>query len=293
MAALTRRSPDVDPRAAAVLAALRGHDDAAVVVHGDEVWYATGTVRPERGRTPLVDLIQGVREAREDADIVLRRRVFVTWEPTELDRAVVQVAARRVSRVPPASGTVAPSSLRDAVPWANAARARAAVEAVAGLPALPDAADEARWAAWLAASSAAVAPGSAPRRQRDRPEVAVLVGPDGAPLAAARNTSGRNRTLHAEVNLVQGWVARTGRPIPAGAMIVCTLAPCRMCAAMIVAASAQPVDVRFLRADPGRLASGTALQRRDAQRPLHADFREVEVSATRPAVPLVSGEESR
>ncbi|HEX4924736.1 MAG TPA: Bd3614 family nucleic acid deaminase, partial [Bdellovibrionales bacterium] len=49
----------------------------------------------------------------------------------------------------------------------------------------------------------------------------------------AHNTNHSNRTLHAELNLVQSWWRMHQAPLPAGAEIYTTLEPCRMCSGMI------------------------------------------------------------
>jgi tRNA(Arg) A34 adenosine deaminase TadA len=68
---------------------------------------------------------------------------------------------------------------------------------------------------------------------RDRSIEAWLLGADGRLLGCAVNSSGRNRTLHAEMNLLHFWWQRARKPLPARARIVTTLEPCPMCAGAI------------------------------------------------------------
>ena len=83
------------------------------------------------------------------------------------------------------------------------------------------------------------------------------------------NLAGENRSLHAEVNLVQRWWAREGRPIPADAQVFVTQQSCRMCAAILVTACAAPETLRvyYRDPDPGRFAQSTELQRLDLEAP--------------------------
>jgi tRNA(Arg) A34 adenosine deaminase TadA len=91
--------------------------------------------------------------------------------------------------------------------------------------------------------------------------VVATLSVDGTAVLTARNAASENRTLHAELALAQAWWARTGRPIPAGARLETSLQCCRMCAAVLVASVAGPIDVVYAEPDPGRFARGTALQR--------------------------------
>ena len=104
-------------------------------------------------------------------------------------------------------------------------------------------------------------PQSGHLHQRDRPVAALLVGPDGAILGGSINTNSKDRTRHAEVNLIQGWYARTGLEIPSGARIFVTLKPCRMCSAMILecAGDRNAIQVLYAEDDPGPQARNTCL----------------------------------
>ena len=110
-------------------------------------------------------------------------------------------------------------------------------------------------------------PEDAPRTVRDRPVAAALFDPDGRAWWGGRNAGAANRVLHAELVLVLSFLAGRGR-IPGGWQLVTSLQPCRMCAAVVVAAADGPLRVGYVQADPGRLAQGTALQARGWERQL-------------------------
>ena len=139
----------------------------------------------------------------------------------------------------------------------------------------------------------------APFRERDRGVVAMLVSRDGALLDCAVNTNNSNQALHAEVNLLAPWLEgfiaedredddeqdatrgdadaslqKRGR-LPAGARVLVTLQCCRMCAALICAASDDAHardgvetlrDVVYAEADEGKYSNETALQSRGWER---------------------------
>lgn len=237
-------TPSEDDRA---LAAILGPGSAFVQVDGG---WAHVTGPTAAGRSPVLDLVQALWELDPRvAHIALRRRIRTTDPVTPADRAICDVAAKRVCHVDGAPGKTLTSA--DLGAYAARARERAAGAAISvealGLPPDP--------AAWIA--SLVPAGDDLPLARRDRPVVAVLAGPDGRILYAARNAGGANRTLHAELCLVQGHGA-----LPAGATVYTSLQPCRMCAAILVDAAAGPLAVRYLEPDPGRLATRTALQDR-------------------------------
>ena len=55
--------------------------------------------------------------------------------------------------------------------------------------------------------------------------------------------------------------------LPAGYRLETSLQCCRMCAAVVVASVAGPIEVVYAERDPGRFARGTALQRLGWERP--------------------------
>lgn len=67
----------------------------------------------------------------------------------------------------------------------------------------------------------------------NRPIAATLIDPQGKACLWALNSNSRNKSLHAEVNLLQKFYQREKRKIPSGYSIVVTHKPCKMCAGMI------------------------------------------------------------
>lgn len=208
-------------------------------------------VAPRASRTAVFELVQGVYEAFPgQAHALLRARILTTAPPRPLDRAVVQVAAKRLT------AGVSPCEPQDVVrfdvsPFARRARATARRRARVRCDDPAEVVDIAQ----------ALPRGTGPLAAQDRPVVAALAGPDGRVLGATRNTAGRNRTLHAEVNLVQGWWAQHRTPLPDGSTVYVSLQPCRMCAALLAHAAGGRLTVCYGAPDPGRFARGTALQR--------------------------------
>jgi len=100
-----------------------------------------------------------------------------------------------------------------------------------------------------------------PRYLSHRPIAALLVSATHQILAIATNTHAKNKTLHAEINLIQSFQSKQGGKLPPGSRIYTTLKPCKMCAGMIWTAAE---DIRSLRVyfsedDPGPSAKFTVL----------------------------------
>jgi tRNA(Arg) A34 adenosine deaminase TadA len=195
-------------------------------------------------------LVQGVWAAHpERAHLLLRRPIFTTLPDGPFLRGLTRVCARRlraglsadalealVAAAPARRRLLAPPP--PPPPWTPAD------------PPAPPAADRDGLAAWLRALAPA---GDGPLRHRDRPVAAALLDGDGRVAWAARNTGGRDRSRHAELNLIQSWAG----PLPAGARVLVGLQPCRMCAGLLAERGLR--EVRWLDPDPGPLARGTAL----------------------------------
>ena len=267
---LGTRIDDVD--VAFLVAPASGDADAKRIV-----WWATSH-KESRARpwdSALVQLVLGTREAggRANGNRWARARVITTRPLSDLDRAVVKVAAQRATAFDldgedvNNEGDQSPDDprgleRRDAGPWARAAIRRGARRSREGLtppgnPALfhdDDAAFE-----WASSVLGEKLESTEPMWERDRGVVAALISPDGSLLDAARNVNADNKCLHAEWNLLAPYLwgrrvlsdeedellvdAPEDLPEDApeglaeGARILVTLQCCRMCAALVCAAA--------------------------------------------------------
>ena len=316
------------------------------------VWFASSSAADAKPwERPVVRLVLGVREAAASADVSphkwARNRILTTSALTELERAIVKVAAGKVARVVPdaktqllkqktkrssetsTSTSESSSSSSDALDaldlprydanhWFEFAMRRGVRESRAALPAAIARVkrDKTRendsalfaWAnAFVSSRREGLDSAGVARASRDRQVVAMLVSADGALLDCAVNTNARNQALHAEVNLLAPWLEGLVTPegaevedaedaseededkrnenenenenetprLPAGARVLVTLQCCRMCAALICAASddararhgVQTLrDVVYAEEDDGKYSDDTALQRRGWER---------------------------
>ena len=265
------------------------------------VWFATSRKTSPPWDSALVRLVLGAREAggRANGNRWARARVLTTRALSDLDRAVVKVAAQRATAFDledhdddddDASDDLCALERRDATPWARAAIRRGATRGRVGLSppkTLPANDDDAvfRWASANTRSDLETT--TRPMWQRDRRVVAALVSPEGEVTDAARNVNADNKCLHAEWNLLAPtlwgeWVLSPTEDdggggggggggeiagLEEGTRVLVTLQCCRMCAALVCAAADRPgrsgpIEVVYLDPDDGSLARNTQLQRR-------------------------------
>ncbi len=169
----------------------------------------------------LLGLIEGIYERNEEmARKILREWIECGDEPTFLEKEITKVAAKRIRRNP----LLQPLGEELIRPPFHAG---------------------------------AVEESSKPRHQMDREVRARLYSRSGSLLAESKNTNGKIRTRHAEMNLIDSFQGK----FPKGSTLVVSLKPCRMCAARIWESAEEIHDFKviFIENDPGPLAKGTLL----------------------------------
>ncbi len=230
---------------------------------GDLAMVATdhGVLWAQRHRAgpmgPVLELVQGIYERWPDeARWLVRQRIFTSGEPTAVEKALVKVAAKKLTGgLQLGEGTGVPPAEGDLGPVARALQARRP-----GRHTAPSSfRDPTEAAAWLRRTVAEITR-PLPRHARARPVAAVALAPDGRVLAAAVNDHATNRTLHAELNLVCNWWTEHGGPFPSGTTVMVSLQPCRMCAAQLMTVLPADGEVVFLEHEPGAMGHHTGLQ---------------------------------
>jgi tRNA(Arg) A34 adenosine deaminase TadA len=93
----------------------------------------------------------------------------------------------------------------------------------------------------------------------DRDIACLLVDKSGDLLGYGLNCNSKNKTLHAEVNMVQRFYREFGRKLPEGSQIITTRKPCRMCAGMIHDWSEIPESLQIHFEEDDRSSRSTAL----------------------------------
>ena len=267
----------------------------AYIIHQELLYLAQMPQSKERHSpfTALTSLIQGIYQTHpQEAHTIIRNRIYTNQnQATALSYGMVKVAAKRITY-----GAPSPTQPQTQPPpftrvihseWKSPFQLEAHFEGLlhrefSFLNPQAQVVDEhlsdQKWMEFtnalltpsLSASSLRIPSwGSAPQTPaytQDRSIAALLVGPHPEHgreviLGVGFNTQSLNRTLHAEVNLVQNYHQRTGTGLPAYSKIFTTLKPCRMCAGMIweSAQDLQTLKVFYSKDDPGVHACQTVL----------------------------------
>ncbi len=197
-------------------------------------------------------LIQGIYDREPgSARGILRHRILATAaQPSEMCWGMVKLAAKRM-KCGVSESALAPG--RELIELGPVALAPGICgEAIARIAGESPMALARRLAASIRLKGS--------RWASDRPIAAVLESAEGAILGWAVNSSASNKTLHAEVNLIQSYCRKHGK-LPRGSRIHVTLKSCKMCAGMIWSAAEDPLSIRvfFDQDDPGPKARRTVL----------------------------------
>lgn len=205
--------------------------DAAWIEWNGQLFYSEYRRSVFEPNSAVTQLISGVwRQFPESAHFILRSRIYVNYELSELCRGMMIVCAKRHSRLP-----CVPASIQNQLKLGE----RESVHVVSSFgsecsPKIP----------------ASQGHGLA---LQHRSIEAWLLDSEHRVVGWGVNTAGRNRTKHAELNLLHDWWRRKRSPLPDGGRLVCTLEPCPMCAGAIVQCVKGGSDFRveFLKRETG------------------------------------------
>lgn len=247
--------------------------ELAFVEHNGVVYHSyfpQGRLAPS---SAVVKLLQGLFDQFIDHSFfILRQRIYTSASLTEMCRGMIKVVAKRATErilaldhhleltlqfqeVGVSSEEVMPvrhlnaentSSLSDIQEWLQQQA-----------PHSPE--DFLRLAGGLARR----VPRGGVLHDLDRDIAALLISPAGQVLSYGINSNSRNKTLHAEVNLLQRLHREKGLKIPEGSVLYSTHKPCKMCAGMIYQWSEFPgsLQVYYSFEEVGLFSRHTVLDR--------------------------------
>jgi cytidine deaminase len=263
--------------------------------HNGQIYWASGpeTLAPETAGSRLV---QGIYERYpQQARAMVRNRIYLSGEKTPFCDGVIRVAAKRCTESQPLAkvfpdnecpgfkGLRAPSCPLNLLGYEGSRGPLKPLDLSDGelcteeLPShLPERADSPKplvlsltEAFALCNQLEAEIPKSESERYKaDRPVAALVLDRDGRLLGQGLNSGSQNRTRHAELEAIRDAWARTGQKLPAGATLISTLKPCRMCAGLAWWFCDDPAQLRVIYRDfdPGTNGRATVLDTGTADR---------------------------
>ncbi|WP_413568984.1 Bd3614 family nucleic acid deaminase [Bdellovibrio sp. HCB117] len=254
--------------------------ELAFVEHDGHVYFAHYCQDAVTPSSAVVKLLQGLFDRFVDHSFfILRNRIFTTAPLTEMCRGMIKVVAKRAtdliiprnhcldvqsqfSEIGPAEVNVWPSTHLPEPVFKRSQSLFAECALNENLIALRQ----------TALSLASQVPRGEILHDYDRDIAAVLVDAEGHLLSFGVNANSKNKTLHAEVNLLQGFYRRRATKIPAHAILYSTHKPCKMCAGMIYHWSEDPASLRvyYTVEEKGSLSRETILDKMSLNKPFPA-----------------------
>lgn len=250
----------------------------AFVEHNEVIYYAYFPEGSQAPSSAVVKLLQGLFDQCVDQSFfILRQRIFTTAALTEMCRGMVKVVAKRAtggitsrqhefkihSRFQQVGETLTEVTSRHHLSFENhfpLAQVQGWVE--------KNKSHNIEDYLQIAQHLAAQVPRGDILHDYDRNIAALLVSSQGQVLSYGINSNSKNKTLHAEVNLLQKLFLDFSLKIPAGAILYSTHKPCKMCAGMIYHWSENPtkIQVYYSVTEKGLFSRHTVLDREGLNR---------------------------
>lgn len=249
------------------------HWGLAFVEHKGVIYYSYYPAQKSSPSSAVVKLLQGLFDRFVDQSFfILRQRIYTTSRLTEMCRGMIKVVAKRATE-----GIVPFNHALDlSFEFCEVGTAMEVLASVQLLnnenlmslsavqkwvaEALPNSKSE---FLELASKLAERVPKGEILHDHDRGIAALLVDKKNRLLGYGINSNSKNKTLHAEVNLIQRLFLEQGYKIPEGSVLYSTHKPCKMCAGMIYHWSKEPssIQVYYSHEEKGVLSRQTVLDR--------------------------------
>ncbi|KYG70909.1 hypothetical protein AZI85_01185 [Bdellovibrio bacteriovorus] len=255
--------------------------ELAFVEHEGSVYFAHYKESSVAPSSAVVKLLQGLFDQFIDHSFfILRNRIYTTASLTEMCRGMIKVVAKRATAgiIPVDHKLDGPWQFREIGPadmelWNSMYRVDSKLaesqKLNKGLLSSSQYLSELRE---TALSLARQVPRGDVLHDYDRDIAAVLVDAEGAILSYGVNSNSKNKTLHAEVNLLQNLYRQSSVKIPANAVLYSTHKPCKMCAGMIYHWCEDPASLRVYYSveEKGSLSRETILDKLSLNKPFPA-----------------------
>lgn len=235
----------------------------AFVQTKDEVFYAALMAEEiNYAQSPVTVLLQKIFDLKKDLSFfILRRPIYTNYKPTPKDVGMVKVVAKRIVNLKERALSFENETGLECEgrvwhflePGPSPNLSPVHEQPVQDLKSSP---------LEVLQNLVTLIPRGPILHDFDRQVAAVLVSEEGQILEFGLNSSHINKTLHAEINLLQRYFEKHQGPLPAGSRQYVTHKPCKMCAGMIYEALGEnrgKVEIVYLNEVEGRHSSFTVL----------------------------------
>lgn len=227
--------------------------ELAFVSHKGLLYYSYFPKGVPAPSSAVVKLVQGLFDRHIDHSFfILRNRIFTTAPVSAMCQGMVKVVAKRLQGGVLAVNHGLPVSFEKVAVGGDEILAPVqflSVENQMPLEKIRAFQQESKLA-WVQRIAALNARGEI-LHDYDRDIACLLVDAAGEILAFGLNSNSKNKTLHAEVNMVQRYFREHQSKLPRGAQLITTRKPCKMCAGMIHDWSEDPtkLEIHYLEDD--------------------------------------------
>ncbi|BBH54174.1 Bd3614 family nucleic acid deaminase [Fluviispira sanaruensis] len=237
-------------------------NEFAFISFANKIFYAQSTLEPKKPYSPVTILIQGIyREYPEIALTILRNKIFTNYPPTEMCLGMVKVTAKRIAYINNFSDQnilIHDQTFEITLQKKD----KNLQEELTFISEKYDYKHKNEFDfMYIAQNLAKEIIIEKEKYDSCRQVACLLIDSNRNILSFGLNENSKNKTLHAEINMIQKFYNQFRQAIPKGSSIYTTLKPCKMCAGMIwhCAENISDFKVYFLNDDPGSMAKSTVL----------------------------------
>lgn len=241
---------------------IHGSERFAWVEHENKLFYAVVSAETSFPLTPVTQLIQYLFDKYIDHSFfILRKRIFTTEKLTDLCQSMVRITAKRATGAIQGQdhGILIENKMEKLVDKEDLliqSQHRQMHEFNQDKNIHPQTAPK------ILKNLLEKIPRGEVLHDYNRAIVAILADSEGKIISIAGNNNFKNKTLHAEICLMQDYATKFKKRVPAGSIIYSSLKPCKMCSdAILQYCEKAEVRVYFLEDDPGPLARDISLDR--------------------------------
>jgi hypothetical protein len=257
--------------------------ELAFVQHNGVLYYAHGRISSKGPSSAVVTLLQNIFDQFIDHSFfILRNRIYTTSVLSEMDRGMIKVVGKRATdQVQPHDHEIQElprfQNLKSVdlaqTPHLSVMNRWSTVEVEKRLALSFEANADAKTFLRAAFSLAQEIPRGEVLHDYDRGIAALMISAESKLLGFGLNSNSKNKTLHAEVNMVQRYFRETGSLLPRGTRIYSTHKPCKMCAGMIFDGAEDPKSLQIFYGieEVGRLSVQTVLDQHGLNKQLLFD----------------------